>query len=356
MRNDPDLDLDEYLATLAVSRLVLGPKLRLQAPPNLVDLTECLLLLDAGVDDFGGISPLTPDHVNPERPWPELDKLTDLLAGRGYRADRAADRATVLRAGRGAVAGPAGAAARPGAGRPGHRAGRGRAGRRRRAARPACPGRSRTTQWQSSRPHRPARRGRHRGPQQRPAQRLRRGLRRLERFAGKGVLARRDRAGLRRGGRAAGGRARSGRPDRRPGADPDAGRRGRPGRGRGAGRRAAPRRGRRRRHLRRQPQHQLHQHLLHRLPVLRVRPAGHRRRRLHPVHRRDRRPGPRGARRRRDRDLHAGRHRPEAAGQRATSTWPGRSRRRCPRCTCTRSARWRSSTARPGPTCRSRSS
>jgi FO synthase len=81
MRNDPDLDLDEYLATLAVSRLVLGPKLRLQAPPNLVDLTECLLLLDAGVDDFGGISPLTPDHVNPERPWPEIDKLTDLLAG-----------------------------------------------------------------------------------------------------------------------------------------------------------------------------------------------------------------------------------------------------------------------------------
>jgi FO synthase len=84
MRNEPDLDLDEYLATLAVSRLILGPKLRLQAPPNLVDLTECLLLLDAGVDDFGGISPLTPDHVNPERPWPELDKLTDLLAERGF--------------------------------------------------------------------------------------------------------------------------------------------------------------------------------------------------------------------------------------------------------------------------------
>ncbi|MDQ1737571.1 MAG: synthase [Pseudonocardiales bacterium] len=84
MRNDPDLDLEEYLATLAVSRLVFGPKLRVQAPPNLVDLTECLLLIDAGVDDFGGISPLTPDHVNPERPWPELDKLTGLLADRGF--------------------------------------------------------------------------------------------------------------------------------------------------------------------------------------------------------------------------------------------------------------------------------
>ena len=84
MRNDPDLELEEYLATLAVARLVYGPKLRVQAPPNLVDLTECLLLADAGVDDFGGISPLTPDHVNPERPWPELDKLADLLAGHGY--------------------------------------------------------------------------------------------------------------------------------------------------------------------------------------------------------------------------------------------------------------------------------
>ncbi len=85
MRNDPDLDLDEYLATLAVSRLVFGPRMRLQAPPNLVDLTECLLLVQAGVDDFGGISPLTPDHVNPERPWPGLDELTALLAGSGLR-------------------------------------------------------------------------------------------------------------------------------------------------------------------------------------------------------------------------------------------------------------------------------
>ena len=85
MRNDPDLDLEEYLATLAVSRLVLGPKAHLQAPPNLVEVSEALLLLQAGVDDLGGISPLTPDHVNPERPWPELDKLTDLLAEHGFQ-------------------------------------------------------------------------------------------------------------------------------------------------------------------------------------------------------------------------------------------------------------------------------
>jgi len=84
MRNDPDLDVDEYLATIAAARLVLGPKMRLQAPPNLVDLTECVLLLDAGVDDLGGISPLTPDHVNPERPWPSLDKLSDVIAEHGY--------------------------------------------------------------------------------------------------------------------------------------------------------------------------------------------------------------------------------------------------------------------------------
>jgi FO synthase len=84
MRDDPDLDLDEYLATLAVARLVFGPKLRLQAPPNLVDLNDCLLLIDAGVDDLGGISPLTPDHVNPERPWPELVTLTEMLAEKGF--------------------------------------------------------------------------------------------------------------------------------------------------------------------------------------------------------------------------------------------------------------------------------
>jgi FO synthase len=84
MRHKDDLDLDEYIATVAVTRLVLGPQVRVQAPPNLVDLEECRRLLGAGIDDWGGVSPLTPDHVNPERPWPHLDDLAKISAECGY--------------------------------------------------------------------------------------------------------------------------------------------------------------------------------------------------------------------------------------------------------------------------------
>jgi FO synthase len=84
MRSTDDLGLEEYLAAIAVARLVLGPRMRVQAPPNLVDLDECRALLDAGVDDFGGVSPLTPDHVNPERPWPSLDRLRDVSRRAGF--------------------------------------------------------------------------------------------------------------------------------------------------------------------------------------------------------------------------------------------------------------------------------
>jgi len=84
MRHVDDLDVEEYRAAIATARVVLGPQVRIQAPPNLVDLEECRALLGAGVDDFGGISPLTPDHVNPERPWPQIDALTDLCAQAGF--------------------------------------------------------------------------------------------------------------------------------------------------------------------------------------------------------------------------------------------------------------------------------
>ena len=80
----PDADFDEFLATVAVARLVLGPDMRIQAPPNLVSPTECLALLGAGVDDWGGVSPLTPDHVNPERPWPALEDLAAITAAAGF--------------------------------------------------------------------------------------------------------------------------------------------------------------------------------------------------------------------------------------------------------------------------------
>ena len=84
MRTADDLGLKEYLAAIAVTRLVMGPRMRIQAPPNLVDLAECAALLGAGVDDWGGVSPLTPDHVNPERPWPSLERLRQVTASAGF--------------------------------------------------------------------------------------------------------------------------------------------------------------------------------------------------------------------------------------------------------------------------------
>ncbi|MDZ7929082.1 bifunctional FO biosynthesis protein CofGH [Rhodococcus sp. NPDC076796] len=85
MRSVPDAGLEEFLATIAVTRMVVGPSMRIQAPPNLVEPEETAALLGAGVDDWGGVSPLTPDHVNPERPWPNLDTLADLSDKAGYR-------------------------------------------------------------------------------------------------------------------------------------------------------------------------------------------------------------------------------------------------------------------------------
>src|SRR5690606_28130016 len=83
MRDTPDAELDELAATIAVTRLVLGPKARVQAPPNLVG-DQFALMLRAGIDDWGGVSPLTPDHVNPERPWPQIDELAERTAAAGF--------------------------------------------------------------------------------------------------------------------------------------------------------------------------------------------------------------------------------------------------------------------------------
>ena len=73
---------DEYLWSIAVARLILPPEIHLQAPPNLSD--DFAVLLDAGIDDWGGVSPVTADHVNPERPWPALDRLRTVTEERGF--------------------------------------------------------------------------------------------------------------------------------------------------------------------------------------------------------------------------------------------------------------------------------
>ncbi|MDT0116196.1 7,8-didemethyl-8-hydroxy-5-deazariboflavin synthase CofG [Microbacterium sp. PRF11] len=84
MQGAPDADMHEYLATVAVARLVFGSDMRIQVPPNLSDPRELGLLIEAGIDDWGGVSPLTADHVNPERPWPQIDDLAAQTAASGY--------------------------------------------------------------------------------------------------------------------------------------------------------------------------------------------------------------------------------------------------------------------------------
>jgi FO synthase len=73
-----DLPLEEHLWTIAAARLILGADMSVQAPPNLHDPSALGDLLRAGVNDWGGVSPVTPDHVNPEAAWPSLDKLERL--------------------------------------------------------------------------------------------------------------------------------------------------------------------------------------------------------------------------------------------------------------------------------------
>ncbi len=82
MANAPEPDLNELLWTIAVTRLIFGQEMSIQAPPN---LSPGVLpqIVASGINDWGGVSPLTPDFVNPEAPWPHLDKLTNETAAAG---------------------------------------------------------------------------------------------------------------------------------------------------------------------------------------------------------------------------------------------------------------------------------
>ncbi len=83
MRNRPEPTRAEMLRTIAVARLLM-PGVNIQAPPNLSD-PDYEELLDAGINDWGGISPLTPDFINPERPWPHLAELARRTRAKGFQ-------------------------------------------------------------------------------------------------------------------------------------------------------------------------------------------------------------------------------------------------------------------------------
>jgi len=83
MHGQPEPTLDDVLRTLAVARLVLGPDVNIQAPPNLTPGVYPRLLA-AGLNDWGGISPLTIDHINPEAPWPLIPELRRATESQGF--------------------------------------------------------------------------------------------------------------------------------------------------------------------------------------------------------------------------------------------------------------------------------
>src|SRR5918997_624582 len=82
MADAPEPPLEEHLWMIAAARAILGPKAHLKAPPNL-SYDDFPRLLDAGIDDWGGVSPVTIDHVNPEAPWPAVDRLRAATESRG---------------------------------------------------------------------------------------------------------------------------------------------------------------------------------------------------------------------------------------------------------------------------------
>ncbi|HEV2093695.1 MAG TPA: 5-amino-6-(D-ribitylamino)uracil--L-tyrosine 4-hydroxyphenyl transferase CofH [Rubrobacter sp.] len=89
MAHSPEPAEDEMLATIALARLLLPPTVTVQAPPNLAGpegdgAPSYARYIDAGINDWGGVSPVTPDHVNPERPWPHLEELEKATEAKGY--------------------------------------------------------------------------------------------------------------------------------------------------------------------------------------------------------------------------------------------------------------------------------
>jgi 7,8-didemethyl-8-hydroxy-5-deazariboflavin synthase CofG subunit len=83
MAHHPEPSLDDMLRTIALARLILGPHMNIQAPPNL-SYADFPSLLEAGINDWGGISPVTKDFINPEAAWPQISELDSATAARGF--------------------------------------------------------------------------------------------------------------------------------------------------------------------------------------------------------------------------------------------------------------------------------
>jgi FO synthase len=80
----PEPTADTLAATVALTRLILDDDISVQAPPNLSP-ASIATLIDAGINDFGGISPVSPDYINPQHPWPYLDRLREACGTKGFR-------------------------------------------------------------------------------------------------------------------------------------------------------------------------------------------------------------------------------------------------------------------------------
>jgi FO synthase len=82
MRHSPEPSIPYFVRVVALARWILGPQANIQVPPNLTE--DFSVYLDAGINDWGGVSPLTIDWVNPEAPWPHLDKLLGVTESHGF--------------------------------------------------------------------------------------------------------------------------------------------------------------------------------------------------------------------------------------------------------------------------------